>query len=211
MPRNVDHDERRRDIARAAIRLLAKSGPRGLTLRALAEELGGSITLVTHFFPNRRALLGAVTSQVIEDSAPDLESAGRAELPHAERLRAFLIWLLPTTDEQVQLERSRVLLSAESDAHFNVQEFFDTWERTIRDLIAQYVAPVVGESERQFYIDLIRIVQNGVVLSSVEHPKYWTPEKQIEFIDTLVPVIEQLSALPRQGSQTAPDRIVVDE
>jgi len=32
------------------------------------------------------------------------------------------------------------------------------------------------------------------VLSSVEHPKYWTPEKQIEFIDALVPVVERLSA-----------------
>jgi hypothetical protein len=53
---------------------------------------------------------------------------------------------------------------------------------------------LVPERERQFYIDLLRVVQNGVVLSSVEHPKYWTPEKQIEFIDALVPVIERLSA-----------------
>lgn len=196
MPRSVDHDERRRDIARAAIRLLAKNGPRGLTLRALADELGGSITLVTHFFPNRRALLDAVTSQVLEDSATDLASFESAQLAPAERLRGFLMWLLPTTAETLQLERGRVLLSAESDAHFNVQEFFDTWERAVRDLIQQYLTPLVPESERQFYVDLLRVVQNGVVLSSVEHPKYWTPEKQIEFIDALVPLIERLSTAP---------------
>jgi len=194
LPRSVDHDERRRDITRAAIRLLAKNGPRGLTLRALADELGGSITLVTHFFPNRRAILDAVTSQLIEDSATDLAPFESSQLTPAERLRAFLVWLLPTTVETLQLERSRVLLSAESDAHFNIQEFFDTWERTIRDLIERYVTPLVPERERQFYIDLLRVVQNGVVLSSVEHPKYWTPEKQIEFIDALVPVVERLSA-----------------
>lgn len=79
-----------------------------------------------------------------------------------------------------------------------VEEFFDTWERTIRDLIERYVTPLVSESERQFHIDLLRVVQNGVVLSSVEHPKYWTPEKQIEFIDALVPVIERLSAGPEE-------------
>lgn len=196
MPRSVDHDERRRDIARAAIRLLAKSGPRGLTLRALADELGGSITLVTHFFPNRRALLDAVTSQVIEDSATDLESFQDPQLAPADRLRAFLMWLLPTTAETLQLERGRVLLSAESDAHFNVQEFFDTWEWTVRNLIEQHVAPLVSENERQFYVDLIRVAQNGVVLSSVEHPKYWTPEKQTAFIDALVLMIERLSAVP---------------
>lgn len=200
MPRSVDHDERRRDIARAAIRLLAKNGPRGLTLRALADELGGSITLVTHFFPNRRALLDAVTSQVLEDSATDLASFESTQLAPAERLRGFLMWLLPTTAETLQLERGRVLLSAESDAHFNVQEFFDTWERTIRDLIEQYLTPLVPESERQFYVDLLRVVQNGVVLSSVEHPKYWTPEKQMEFIDALIPVIERLTAPPDRRS-----------
>ena len=200
MPRSVDHDERRRDITRAAIRLLALNGPRGLTLRALADELGGSITMVTHFFPNRGAILDAVTSQLIEEGATDLASFESAELAPAERLRAFLVWLLPTTSETLQLERGRVLLSAESDAHFNVQEFFDTWERTIRDLIERYVAPLVSEGERQFYIDLLRVVQNGVVLSSVEHPKYWTPEKQVEFIDALVPVIERLSAGPEKRS-----------
>lgn len=200
MPRSVDHDERRRDITRAAIRLLAKNGPRSLTLRALADELGGSITMVTHFFPNRRAILDAVTSQLIEEGATDLAAFESAQLAPAERLRAFLMWLLPTTSETLQLERGRVLLSAESDAHFNVQEFFDTWERTIRDLIERYVAPLVPEDERQFYIDLLRVVQNGVVLSSVEHPKYWTPEKQTEFIDALVPVIERLSAGPEKRS-----------
>jgi len=200
LPRSVDHDERRRDITRAAIRLLAKNGPRSLTLRALADELGGSITMVTHFFPNRRAILDAVTSQLIEEGATDLAAFESAQLAPAERLRAFLMWLLPTTSETLQLERGRVLLSAESDAHFNVQEFFDTWERTIRDLIERYVAPLVPEDERQFYIDLLRVVQNGVVLSSVEHPKYWTPEKQTEFIDALVPVIERLSAGPEKRS-----------
>lgn len=193
MPRHVDHDLRRREIARAAIKLLADKGPSGLTLRSLAEEMGGSITVVTHFFPNRRAILEAVTSQLIEDGITELAATELPDLTPAEKLRAFLIWLLPTDTESLQLERGRVLLSAESEAHFNVQEAADIWESTIRPLIEQYVAPLVPESELQFYVDLLRVVQNGVVLSSVEHPKYWTPEKQIEFIDALVPLLERLS------------------
>lgn len=200
MPRSVDHDGRRRDVARAAIRLLAKNGPRGLTLRALADELGGSITLVTHFFPNRRAVLDAASNQILEDGITELEAFEHSGLDPAERLRAFLMWLLPTTVETLQLERSRVLLSAESDAHFNVQAFFDTWERAVREMIERFVAPLVPEDERAFYVDLLRIVENGVVLSSVEHPKYWTPERQAEFIDKLVPVIERLSTAPGKGA-----------
>lgn len=196
MPRNVDHDERRRDIALAGIKLLAKDGPRGLTLRALAEELGGSITMVTHFFPNRRALLDAVSAQLVEEGVTELESFDQQDLKPSERLRAFLMWLLPTTDEAMQLERSRVLMSSESDAHFNVQEFFDSWEKTIRELIRRYVAPLVPAPELDLYVDLLRVVQNGVVLSSVEHPKYWTPEKQTDFVEALVPLIERLAQAP---------------
>lgn len=198
MPRSIDHEERRRDIARAAIRLISRAGPRGLTLRALAEELGGSITLVTHFLPNRRALLDVVTQQLIEDSASELAEADMPGLPPAERLRRFLTWLLPTTADALALERSRVLMSAESEAHFDVQNFFDTWESAIRALIEQYIAPLVSPPELQFYVDLLRVIQNGVVLSAVEHRGYWTEEKRLAFIDSLVPMIGQTSAISGQ-------------
>jgi len=147
--------------------------------------------MVTHFLPNRRAILDAVTQQLIEDAASELAEADAQGLTPAERLRRFLTWLLPTTADALALERSRVLMSAESDAHFNVQEFFDTWERTIRDLIERYIAPLVPPPELQFYVDLLRVIQNGVVLSAVEHPKYWTEERQLAFIDSLVPLIDQ--------------------
>jgi AcrR family transcriptional regulator len=189
----VDHDERRRDVARAAIRLLARNGPRGLTLRALADELGGSITMVTHFFRNRSAILDAVTQVMIEDSAAELAEFDGEGVTPEQRLRGFLNWLLPTTDEAVALERSRVMMAAESDAHFNVQNFYDTWENTTRDLIAGYIPATVPPEQKAFYIDLVRVIQNGVVLSAVEHPKYWTPAKQQAFIDALVPLIVHAS------------------
>jgi AcrR family transcriptional regulator len=191
MPRSVDRDERRREVARAAIQLLARRGPRGLTLRALAAELGGSITLVTHFFPNRRALLDAVTEQAIEDWAPELATFDTGELTPAERLRGFLTWLLPTTAEALALERGRVMLASESDAHFNVQNFYDTWEARIRELIERYIGPLVPPAEKEFYIDLVRVIGNGVVLSAVEHPKYWTEDKQRSFIEGLLPLLQR--------------------
>jgi AcrR family transcriptional regulator len=193
MPRFVDHDERRREVARAAFQLLSKRGPRGLTLRALADELGGSITLVTHFFPSRRALLDAITEQVIEDSAAELATLDTPGLTPAERLRRFLTWLLPTTAEALGVERGRVMLASESDAHFNVQKFYDTWEARIRELIERYVGPLVPPEEKEFYIDLVRVIGNGVVLSAVEHPKYWTEEKQRSFIEGLVLLLQRSS------------------
>jgi AcrR family transcriptional regulator len=193
MPRSVDHDERRKEIARAANRLIAKSGSRGLTLRALADELGGSITMITHFLPNRRAILDAATAQLIEDSSAELADIDAPDLTPAERLRRFLIWLLPTTENALALERSRVLMTTEPDTRF-VREFYDAWETTIRALVQRYIAPLVPPPELEFYTDLLRVVQNGVVLSAVEHPDYWTREKQLAFIGTLIPLVEFVPA-----------------
>ncbi len=193
MPRNVDRDERRREVTRAAIQLLAKRGPRGLTLRALADELGGSITLVTHFYPNRRALLDAITEQVIEDSTAELAAFDDQDLAPAERLRQFLIWLLPTTPDYIEMERGRVMLASETDAHFNVQKFYDTWESTTRGLIERYVTPLVPAEEKDFYVDLLRVIGNGVVLSAVEHPKTWTEDKQLAFVDGVIRLLQHAS------------------
>ena len=194
MPRNVDHDERRREVARAAIRLLARKGPRGLTLRALADELGGSITIVTHFFRNRSAILDAVTQQILEDGAGELAALGSEVVTPEKRLRGLLNWLLPSNDESLALERGRVMMAAESDAHFNVQNFYDTWEEKTRELIADYLPPTVPPERKEFYVDLVRVIQNGVILSAVEHPKYWTPAKQEAFIDALMPLLGQAAA-----------------
>jgi len=52
----VDHEDRRREIVRAAIEVVKKHGYQGLTLRSLAAQMGGSSTLVTHYFRSRRNL-----------------------------------------------------------------------------------------------------------------------------------------------------------
>lgn len=99
--------------------------------------------------------------------------------------------LLPTNDEALALERGRVMMAAESDAHFNVQNFYDTWEEKTRELIADYLPPTVPPERKEFYVDLVRVIQNGVILSAVEHPKYWTPAKREAFIDALMPLLGQ--------------------
>ena len=84
------------------------------------------------------------------------------------------------------------MLASESDAHFNVQKFYDTWEAKIRELIKRYIGPFVPPEEQEFYIDLVRVI--GVVLSAVEHPKYWTEDKQRSFIEGLILLFQRSSA-----------------
>lgn len=53
----VDHDERRREIARVAIDLVASEGLAAATIRRIAAEAGASTTLITQCFDDKYELL----------------------------------------------------------------------------------------------------------------------------------------------------------
>ena len=76
MPKEVDHDERRDEILTAVAGLLADVGLRGLTIRSLAARLGGSVSVVTHYFPTRHSLLVNIGPWILKkwqarDRVPD--------------------------------------------------------------------------------------------------------------------------------------------
>ena len=59
MPRVVDHDERRREIAAATWRAIDELGVDGTTMRAIAERAGCTIGRLNHYFDSREDMLVA--------------------------------------------------------------------------------------------------------------------------------------------------------
>jgi len=57
MPKIVDHDLQREKFANAAIRLVAREGLEGLTMRAVAAEAGLSYGSLFHYFNSKDELL----------------------------------------------------------------------------------------------------------------------------------------------------------
>ena len=57
MPKIVDHETQRRRIAEAAIRLIARDGFEGMTMRAVAAEAGLSYGSLFHYFDSKDELL----------------------------------------------------------------------------------------------------------------------------------------------------------
>jgi AcrR family transcriptional regulator len=57
MPKIVDHDAQRMLFARAAIRLIARNGLEGITMRAVAAESGLSYGSLFHYFESKDDLL----------------------------------------------------------------------------------------------------------------------------------------------------------
>lgn len=103
MPAKTDHDARRRDVSAAVWRVLAAEGFGGLTLRAVAAELGATTGLVTHYFPSKQALIVhalEVAETHTRALVPSLEG-----VHGLEALRQALAAVLPLTPEGTAINR----------------------------------------------------------------------------------------------------------
>ena len=182
MPRVVDWTKRRQEIADAAIRILARGGPSALTLRSLAEELNGSITLITHFFANRADIFEAVVDDYVACYDSELRELER-DLDPLQRLHKFLEWMLPLTERDREREAGRIALNT-MRGEKSVDHFFDAIDRRMRELIAAHLGPFVAPQDLPQAVDFLRACTNGVALSTVEHPEQWTKARQLAVIET---------------------------
>ncbi|GIH95510.1 TetR/AcrR family transcriptional regulator [Planobispora siamensis] len=66
MPKIVDHDERRRHITEAVLRIAGRHGPDRATLRDIAVEAGISLGAVQHYFRSKEELLRHVVGHLGE-------------------------------------------------------------------------------------------------------------------------------------------------
>ena len=57
MPKIVDHDQRRRELAQAAWNVIADSGIDGATTREIAREAGYSTGVLAHYFERKDDIL----------------------------------------------------------------------------------------------------------------------------------------------------------
>lgn len=178
MPRYVDPEERVRDIVQASLKTLSEGGPAELTLRKIAQRMGGSITLITHYFPNREALLTAVLEYVLADADVVVEELSEIADPQ-ERLRAALEWFLPNDEESWVEERARVALVTHQNAEPLIREHLQRMEPAMRAVLVKGLEDVVPSAELEGTVDVVRVWVSGMALSVVEHPDMWTAERQL--------------------------------
>lgn len=111
MPKQVDHEAQRKELARRAFPAFANKGYAALGVRELAEELGLSKSAFYHYFPSKAALYAAVCEDVIASDVASL----RAFLSRSRRREAPLVtffrWV--ASNEEHLLRELRLLVDAE--------------------------------------------------------------------------------------------------
>ncbi|RKR88128.1 TetR family transcriptional regulator [Micromonospora pisi] len=108
MPKIVDHDSRREELARAVWAVVARAGVEGATVRAVAAEAGWSMGALRYYFATQDGLLRFALEVMLRRAPERLRTqlgSGRTGLEQAqglleellpldqERLGEVLVWL----------------------------------------------------------------------------------------------------------------------
>lgn len=105
MPKQVDHEHRRRQIADALWRVVVSRGFDGVSLRSVAAEAGVSMGLVQHYFRTKEQMLtfamDSIGERVGERAAAELVGLPDPPPPRAH-LRALLIQMIPLDEARRQ-------------------------------------------------------------------------------------------------------------
>jgi AcrR family transcriptional regulator len=182
MPKIVDGDLRRQDLAAAAARLIARGGLEAATMRDIAAEAGLSTGSVTHYFADKRELLLFTLTESLQHrrgrrvaaasvgAQAALRSALEGALPaDAERHRHWMVTiafcaLAAGDDEMAQVQR------------LAYREFRDNVTAQLR-LCGVAAAGARHEAER-----LIAVV-DGVAVQAIFDPASWPARRQRKMLD----------------------------
>lgn len=178
MPKLVDVDQRRGELADAAARVIAREGIDGASLREVAAEAGWTTGALVHYFANKRELL-AFTLQSSLDRRRS-RHADRSESP-AQTLHTMLYEALPITPPTrlhwivtlafaAQASADGELAEIQRDAY---RSFRSTVTSLLRD-IDQAARQVTLECEAERLIALV----DGIALQALFDPELWTASRQ---------------------------------
>jgi TetR/AcrR family transcriptional regulator, transcriptional repressor of bet genes len=99
VPKKIDHEQRRQQLAEALWRVLAVHGMEAVSLRQVAAEAGVSMGMVQHYFADKEKMVLFALNSMTERVGRRMGEALAAVDEPLQRARAVLVQTLPLDDE----------------------------------------------------------------------------------------------------------------
>jgi AcrR family transcriptional regulator len=181
MPARKDHELRRRDISEAVWRVLAAHGVGGLNMRAVAAELNATTGLLTHYFPNKRALV-RYALDVAEERTQD------REMRTPPTLRTALLDVLPLDEASTAMNRVWVSswdasLADESLAEAQAARYVRWRDRLRGHIVAAQERGDLLPGDPDDLAATVAAFAHGLVVQALFDPPRFPPDRQIALLD----------------------------
>lgn len=180
MPRVVDHNERREQVAEAAWRVIERDGPEAASMRGIAREAGYTTGVITHYFADKRELMAFAFGLMVNRSAARMIESGEktgiagalAEiLPlDSERRRETTVWLALMGASLTDPELAKELRQRYRQARETMLPIF---EKTFAE---------VQSEDPDDIADGILAVVDGITVDALTDPERYPPERQLALL-----------------------------
>jgi AcrR family transcriptional regulator len=90
----MSYDDRRMEVAKAAWRTIVREGLDRTSMRAIAQELGSSTGVVTHYFRDKEELILFALEQVFKTVLEDMKACAQGQ-QGIDRLEQMMFTALP--------------------------------------------------------------------------------------------------------------------
>jgi AcrR family transcriptional regulator len=188
VPKEVDHAARRRELADAACRAIARNGLAGTTLADAAGESGWSIGSIRYYFPNKDELLASALFRVGEriDDRIRRRTAGGMTM---NDLRIAAAELLPLDADRREMSLVYLAFLAQAAVAPELREAAEGAAQRLQEPLAARIAALVQAGELPAYLDaeheaaLLRVLLDGLRLQLVTTPRRATAGWALALLD----------------------------
>ena len=181
MPRVVDHDERREEIAEAAWRVVERHGPDGANLRKIASEAGYTTGVITHYFRDKRQLMAFAFGLLVDRSTSRMAEAARET-----NVAAALAQVLPLDEERRRETTVWLSLLGASLTDPDLANELRQRYRRAREAMLPMFRSVLSEKAREEdpddVADEILAVVDGITVDALTDPDRYPPSRQLTLL-----------------------------
>lgn len=182
MPRIVDHEERRRTVARIARTLILKKGIDRVTVREIAGKAGFSTAVVSHYFRDKKDLMLLVFKDTQASAESRFRKAIEAELPLIDTLEALLPRDVDTNDTwRVWFAFWSLTLAHDDFREEQVAQARKTMY-LISSVLKHHHVPADSEEERLLQAQRLFAALSGIATQATHDPEWWPVQRQRSLI-----------------------------
>lgn len=196
VPKQVDQQQRRRQIADALWRVAETVGLDRVSVRRVASEAGMSVGLVQHYFGTREEMLLFAMDSAGERMG-GRHAAAVAELPHPppprEAVRVLLTQFLPLDAQRRAESRSLFMFLSEAARGGPVGERMGAGMAQLREFVTNQVAAAGTEPDPQRAARALLALTDGLTAHVLGG--YLGPEDALDALDCQLDLV-----FPREQS-----------
>jgi AcrR family transcriptional regulator len=201
VPRIVDHEQRRREIADAAWAVISRAGIDAASLQRIASELGSTTGSVTHYFSNKEELISFAFERTTAGAFEDIESATSRVGAGLPRVRIALErWtpLLASSGSTGSAVLSYWGLAVSEPMYAKLhQKSYVIWEAMLERFMLQAIelGQIAPDVDVQSEIRILMTFADGLLVGGVLEPKRVTRAKSRRLLDAMLNRLQRPAAL----------------